>query len=424
MAAVEVAEIREDCLQDIHENIPVIMEDIADTIPSLLPHDVGASVHELFSRDANIMMIAIVDEQQRPQGLVDRQFFFGLMAGRFGRALYTRRPVRLLIQQAPIIVPHDMLIADFTQNILSRDTNDLYRGFLITRDGRYIGAGSTLSLVRAARQQSEAAAQQAHKTTENLKKVISEISSNVDAVCQVSATIRDGSIALSGRTQAQARDIVEAAASVEEINTAVSDTAKNVERARDLVAEVNEDANSFKLVVTSTVEAISGIVSSYQEMVESLGVIQDISLQTRLLSFNAAVEAAHAGQEGKGFGVVADEIRSLAVRSSEAAKIIGNLVTESSVSMKRGVQLVEDVEGGLEKIASQVSAVDSLITRIHSTTRKQVDHIEDINRTISSINKVAGDNMAMTEDVNATCYDLDTKILSLDEFVKVYDREG
>ncbi|WP_438383682.1 methyl-accepting chemotaxis protein [Asaia sp. BMEF1] len=407
-----------------HNDLPRIMGDIVEVIPQLLPSEPGASVHDIFTGEANIMMIAIVDEDRHPVGLIDRQFFFGLMAGRFGRALYIGRPVRLLVKQAPIVVSDTLPIADFTQDLLRKDANDLYRGFMIARDGRYVGAASTLSLVRATRLQSVAAAKQSQRMTNDLRNVISEISTNVEAVCKVSALIREGSIALSSRTQAQTQDIVHAAGSVEEINNAVCDTASNVEEARDLVAEVNDDANNFRIVVKNTVEAISGIVSSYHEMVQSLGVIQDISLQTRLLSFNAAVEAAHAGQEGKGFGVVADEIRSLAVRSSDAAKIIGNLVAESSISMQRGVQLVGDVEGGLEKIANQVGAVDTLIEKIYSTTKKQVEHIDDINRTISSINKVAGDNMVMTDDVNTTCYELDTKILSLDEFVKVYDREG
>lgn len=405
----------------IHNNIPNIMGDIVESIPKLLPDDLGANVHEIFVNDANIMMIAIVDRDENPIGLIDRQFFFGLMSGRFGRALYTGRPVQLLVHQAPIVVPDTVSIASFTQELLEKDASDLYRGFLITRNGRYVGAASTLSLVRATRLQSEDAARQSQQMTEDLRNVIAEISSNVEAVSKVSSLIRESSVALSGRTQAQTQDIVQAAESVGEINNAVNDTARNVEKARDLVAEVNGDARDFRQVVTATVKAISGLVSSYQEMVESLGVIEDISLQTRLLSFNAAVEAAHAGQEGAGFGVVADEIRSLAVRSSDAAKIIGDLVTESSASMRRGVQLVEDVEAGLEKIASQVGAVDTLIAKIHSTTRTQVDHIEDINRTISSINKVAGDNLAMTDEVNTTCYELDTKVLSLDEFVKVYD---
>lgn len=415
---------RQDFDARAHNDLPRTMGDIVDVIPQLLPSELGANVHDIFTGDANIMMIAIVDEDQNPVGLIDRQFFFGLMAGRFGRALYIGRPVRLLVQQAPIVVSDTLSIADFTQDLLYKDARDLYRGFMITCDGRYVGAASTLSLVRATRLQSEAAARQSRQMTDDLRNVISEISMNVEAVCKVSALIREGSIALSSRTQAQTQDIVHAAGSVEEISNAVCDTASNVEEARDLVAEVNNDANNFRIVVKNTVEAISGIVSSYHEMVQSLGVIQDISLQTRLLSFNAAVEAAHAGQEGNGFGVVADEIRSLAVRSSDAAKIIGNLVAESSVSMQRGVQLVGDVEGGLEKIANQVGAVDTLIEKIYSTTKKQVEHIDDINRTISSINKVAGDNMVMTDDVNTTCYELDTKILSLDEFVKVYDREG
>jgi len=407
----------------VHEHAipPKNMSDIVENVPVLKASDIGATLNALFTNQTDLMMVAIVSEDGRPLGIIDRQFFFGVMSGRFGRALYTRRRVDLLIQIEPKIVEHDVAISDYTQFLLNADLNDLYQGFIVVRGGRYVGVGSTLSLVRAISLQSEASARQSTQTANDLRNVIATISGSVKTVHQVSASIKEGSLALSGRTHRQTADLTVAAASMREMNDAVQATADNVAAARHLISDVNENATLFRTVVGDTVKAITEIATRYREMVESLGLIEDISLRTRLLSFNAAVEAAHAGQEGKGFGVVADEIRGLALRSAEAAQVIAKLVTESRERMKTGVRLAEDVESGLERITHQMSSIDELIQDIHDTTKQQAENIGGINKNIKSIEEVSGDNMMMTADVNDTCLDLDKKIGSLNDFLKSYD---
>ncbi|BAT20528.1 hypothetical protein AA0311_1919 [Asaia bogorensis NBRC 16594] len=204
------------------------------------------------------------------------------------------------------------------------------------------------------------------------------------------------------------------------MNDAVQVNAEDVASARRLVSDINEQAGSFKDIVGETVSAISGIAQRYFNMVESLRLIEDISLQTRLLSFNAAVEAAHAGGEGKGFGVVADEIRSLAHRSAEAAQVIAELVTQSRETMKTGVALTEKVASGMESITCQVASVNNFIRSIEDTTKNQARSIGEINKNIKSIEDVAGNNMCMTDDVNRNCLDLDQQVASLNEFLKRY----
>ncbi|WP_336763590.1 methyl-accepting chemotaxis protein [Asaia sp. VD9] len=410
----------------VHERaIPALyMSDIVEDVPVLRANDIGATLNTLFTGQADLMMVAIVAEDGRPLGIIDRQFFFGVMSGRFGRALYTRRRVDLLVQSEPKIVEHDVAISDYTQFLLNADVNDLYQGFIVVRKGRYLGVGSTLSLVRAISRQSEESARYSKQTANDLRRVITTISSSVKTVHQVSASIREGSLALSGRTHRQTEDLTVTASSMREMNDAVQATAENVDAARHLVSDVNENAAAFRIVVGETVKAITEIATRYRDMVESLGLIEDISLQTRLLSFNAAVEAAHAGQEGKGFGVVADEIRALAHRSAEAAQVIATLVAESRERMTIGVRLAENVEHGLERIVRQVTSVDELIRDIRDTTQQQASNIGEINRNIKSIEEIAGDNMFMTAGVNETCLDLDNRIGSLNEFLKSFSPSG
>ncbi len=103
-----------------------------------------------------------------------------------------------------------------------------------------------------------------------------------------------------------------------------------------MVAVAKQDAEKAGVVVRRTVDAMSGIEKSAQQINQIIGVIDEIAFQTNLLALNAGVEAARAGEAGRGFAVVASEVRALAQRSAQAAKEIKALISTSTAQVGRG----------------------------------------------------------------------------------------
>ena len=110
----------------------------------------GGDIYERFNREPDTLAIAIVDDEGAPVGLVERNAFIMKMASPYGRALYAKRPITNLMDENPILVEADADVAHFTRDALSGRSSDLLKGFVITHQGRFIGVGSALSLLKCA----------------------------------------------------------------------------------------------------------------------------------------------------------------------------------------------------------------------------------------------------------------------------------
>jgi len=116
------------------------------------PSTPGADIYERFNREPDALCIAVVDRDGAPQGLVERNAFVMRMASPYGRALYAKRPIELLMDPHPIVVDADADVTQFTHDMLSGGSSDLLKGFVITHEGRFVGVGSALGLLRQAEQ--------------------------------------------------------------------------------------------------------------------------------------------------------------------------------------------------------------------------------------------------------------------------------
>ncbi len=131
--------------------------DLIQGSPPVAPDLPGAKVYERFQAEPDALAIAVVDEEGRPVGLVERNAFFLAMADHYGRALYAKRPISVLMNADPLVADADVLVADFCGQVLAERPSELLRGFVVTQGGRYAGVGSALSLLQAV-----SAAHQAH----------------------------------------------------------------------------------------------------------------------------------------------------------------------------------------------------------------------------------------------------------------------
>ena len=126
-----------------------VLLDLVQLTSPIAPDTCGDHVYERFESEPDSLAIAVVDDEGRPVGLIERNAFFVAMAAHYGRALYARRPVSLLMNADPLVVEGDVSVAEFCDQVLAERPSELLRGFIVTQGGRYAGVGSALTLLQA-----------------------------------------------------------------------------------------------------------------------------------------------------------------------------------------------------------------------------------------------------------------------------------
>ena len=159
--------------------------------------------------------------------------------------------------------------------------------------------------------------------------------------------------------------------------------------------------------------AIAEIRSSAQEMAKIVKTIDEIAFQTNLLALNAAIEAARAGEAGKGFAVVADEVRNLARRSAEAAKTTAGLIEGAQKNAEAGVQTTAKVSTSLTQIQGSALKVATLVAEITAASRQQSQGIEQVNIAVSEMDKVVQQNAANAEESASAAEELSSQAQEL-----------
>ena len=239
-----------------------------------------------------------------------------------------------------------------------------------------------------------------------LDETIQSIAASTQAIHSGTNDISSAADDLSRRTEQQAASLEETAAALEEITSTVKKSAEGATHARDVVAASDDDAKKSSVVVRQAVEAMDAIAKSAGQISQIIGVIDEIAFQTNLLALNAGVEAARAGDAGRGFAVVASEVRALAQRSAEAAKEIKGLISASTAQVNHGVTLVAETGKSLERMMSQVTEINEIVTGIAAGAREQATGLAEVNTAINQMDHVTQQNAAMVEQSTAASHSL------------------
>ena len=279
----------------------------------------------------------------------------------------------------------------------------------------------------------------------NLTTMIRQLADNATQLVSAANEISSSSEQMSKGAQDQATQVNQVSSAVEEMTASILEAAKNAGDATDASRNASETATTGGTVVGDTIGGMQRINKVVRESAESIGklaksadqigeivsVIDDIADQTNLLALNAAIEAARAGEQGRGFAVVADEVRKLAERTGKATGEITDMIkgiqqeTGDAVnSMESGLQEVDkgrelaDKAGtSLNEIVNMSQRVMDMVTQIAAASEEQSAAAEQISKNIEHISSVTKETASGAEQSAAAAEELNRQAEGLQQMV-------
>jgi methyl-accepting chemotaxis protein len=263
-----------------------------------------------------------------------------------------------------------------------------------------------------------------NETVDTFVRVIEQMARNADTIRTSAEDIAQSSDDLSARTENQAASLEETAAALNMITSNVESAAVSAQDVERIVVDARKRATGIREVVKKTVDAMSRIEESSKQISRITSVIDEIAFQTNLLALNAGVEAARAGEAGRGFSVVANEVRALAQRSSDAANEIKGLISESSAYVEQGVDLVASAGQELSAITESVSTISDHVEGISSSAREQSASLAEVNTGVAQLDRVTQQNAAMVSQANDAGRTLRDEANAMAESIAIFKLPG
>ena len=283
------------------------------------------------------------------------------------------------------------------------------------------------------------------KMSTNLTGMVRKLGENATQLVSAATEIASTSEQMSRGSNDQAQQVAQVSTAVEEMSATIVESSKNAGEATDTSKSASDTATSGGQIVNETIqgmqkiadvvrqsaESIGKLAKSADQIGEIVGVIDDIADQTNLLALNAAIEAARAGEQGRGFAVVADEVRKLAERTGKATGEITEMIkgiqseTEEAVqSMETGVQEVDkgrelaDKAGtSLTEIVNMSQRVMDMIQQIATATEEQSTAAEQISKNVENVASVTKETATGAEQAAAAAEQLNKNAESLQQIV-------
>ncbi|MBW4238773.1 chemoreceptor protein [Enterobacter roggenkampii] len=247
----------------------------------------------------------------------------------------------------------------------------------------------------------------------NIATLVREIRASSQTAMTLSDQLSARSAQLSVKTEQQSASLVQTAASMEQMAASTKNNADNTRLASEQANVATLQARKGGELMGQVANNMQSITECAQQMTEIISLIDGIAFQTNILALNAAVEAARAGDHGKGFSVVAEEVRNLAHRSAEAAKNIKALIEVTSSNVTQGATVVSQAEKNMHEIVTGSGNVSRLMDEISASTSEQEKGISQITLALSELERVTQSNVAMAEELNGSSDVLRNQVIEL-----------
>ena len=252
------------------------------------------------------------------------------------------------------------------------------------------------------------------------KQMVTTIQSIDEASTQVSA----GSTNLAEASQSLAEGATEQAGAVQEMQATIITITDNIvmaaekaEESYQLAQKYADEADRSRGEMEMMVAAMGRINEASQKIGNIISEIEDIASQTNLLSLNASIEAARAGEAGRGFSVVADQIRQLAEQSSTAAVETRELIEGAIHEVEEGNEAAERASASIKTVVEGIGRIASSSKTVSSTAADQATAMKQAEQGVNQISEVVQSNSATAEESSATSEELSAQAICLDELI-------